>query len=147
MGTETVFEDIRNGRIEFDRLVAHEDYLASLMNSGIARILGPLHLMPSARTQTVTKDVASAVERMKASTKYAENKGVVRMAIGKVAFTPEQLSENIKVLMETIKKDLEKFGKEILEVVLSSTNGPGFSLTGRFMSERGCDPSLLKTIN
>ena len=69
------------------------------------------------------------------------------MAIGKVAFTPEQLSENIKVLMETVKKDLEKFGKEILEVVLSSTNGPGFSLTGRFMSEKGCDPSLLRESN
>jgi large subunit ribosomal protein L1 len=147
VGTETVFEDIRNGRIKFDRLIAHEDYLASLMKSGIARILGPLHLMPSAKSQTVTKDVASAVQRMRGSTKYAEDKGVVRMPIGKMELTPEQLSDNIKILMETVKKDMEKFGKEVLEVVLSSTHGPGFSLVGRLMSDKGCDPSMLRSIN
>jgi large subunit ribosomal protein L1 len=81
--------------------------------------------------------------------------GVIRMAIGQLGFTPEEMQRNVKAFMDTLKKDIaqlsERTAKEIHEVVstklrstaieivrltprqvLSSTNAPGFTLSGEF---------------
>jgi large subunit ribosomal protein L1 len=151
VGTDDVFEAVKAGKIEFDRCVAHEDSMPALQKAGIARILGPRGLMPSAKTNTVTKDVAGAVRDMVSASEYRERIGVVRMAVGKIGFTPEQLRDNIQALMSSVKSDIgrlsESIKKEIAEVVLSSTHGPGFSLTGKFKSDNGCDPGLLRSVS
>jgi len=60
--------------------------------------------------------------------------------VGQLAFTPEQMQRNIKFFLEAVKKDMaqiaERMNKELAEVVLSSTNGPGFPLTGDFRDLR-----------
>jgi large subunit ribosomal protein L1 len=62
------------------------------------------------------------------------------MAVGQLGFTPEQLARNIKTFIECVKKDMgfisDKINKDIVEVVLSSTNGPGFSLNGEFKNTK-----------
>lgn len=134
VGEQEIFDAVKEGRIEFDRCLCHADSLPLLSKSGVARILGPRQLMPSAKTGTVVKDVGTAVREMVGASEYRERFGVVRLAVGQLGYTPEELSRNIKACIEGIKKDInalsDRISKDIHEVVLSSTNGPGLSLNG-----------------
>jgi large subunit ribosomal protein L1 len=136
VGEDEVFEAIRAGHIEFDRCICQTDSLANLNKAGLGRILGPRGLMPSPKLGTVVKDPSLLVRDFTGGAEYRERLGVVRLAVGQLGFTPEQLARNIKSVMESIKKDMgllsDKINKEIAEVVLSSTNAPGFSLNGEF---------------
>ncbi|MCJ1385776.1 mitochondrial 54S ribosomal protein mrpl1 [Xylographa soralifera] len=138
VGEETVFDAVKEGRIEFKRCICHSDSLQKLSKANLGRILGPKGLMPSTKTGTVVKDVASSVRTMIGGSEYRERLGVVRMAVGQLGFTPEQMQQNIKEFMGGLKKDIallsEKISKEIHKVVLSSTNSPGFTLNGDFKS-------------
>lgn len=139
VGEEEIFEAVKDGKINFDRCIAHIDSVPKLNKAGIARILGPRGMMPSAKQGTVVKDPAVAVKEMVGGAEYRERLGVVRMAIGQLGYTPEMLAENIKIFMDSVKKDLatlsDKAHKELAEVVLSSTNGPGITLNGEFASK------------
>ncbi|KAF7185302.1 50S ribosomal protein L1 [Pseudocercospora fuligena] len=134
VGEEEVFEAVKEGKIDFDRCICHADSLPKLGKSGVARILGPRGLMPSAKLGTVVKDVASTVRDMVGGSEYRERMGTVRLSIGQLGFTPEQMQKNIRTFIENVKKDIagiaDKTPKDIHEVVLSSTNGPGLSLNG-----------------
>ena len=139
VGEEHVFDMIREGRIEFDRCLCHVDSLPKLAKSGVARILGPRGLMPSAKTNSVVKDVSTSVKDMVGASEYRERMGVVRMSIGQLGFTPEEVQRNIKAFIVALKKDIaglaDRTAKDIHEVVLSSTNGPGMSLNGELRAQ------------
>lgn len=128
IGEEEVFEQIKAGKVEFDRCLCHTDSLAKLTKSGVARILGPRGLMPSAKTGTVMREVGPTVRDMVSGSEYREKMGVVRMAIGQLGFTPEELQTNIRAFMELLKKDLAllsgRINKEIHEVVRTLLCGP-----------------------
>lgn len=134
VGEESVFEAVKEGRIDFDRCIAHQDSLPKLTKAGVARILGPKGLMPSAKTGTVVKDVGASVREMVGASEYRERLGVVRMAIGQLGFTPEEMQSNIRAFVDGVKRDIaglsDRISKDIHEVVLSSTSGPGLSLNG-----------------
>jgi large subunit ribosomal protein L1 len=134
VGEEEIFEAVKEGRIEFDRCICQNDSLAKMNKAGLGRVLGPRGLMPSAKTGTVVRDPASVVKELVGGSEYRERMGVVRLAIGQLGFTPEELQRNIKAFMDAVKKDMaqlsDKISKEVAEVVLSSTNAPGFSLNG-----------------
>ncbi|GAB1193064.1 ribosomal protein L1-like protein [Aspergillus pseudonomiae] len=147
VGEQEVFDNVKKGIIEFDRLICHPDSLEALNRAGLGRVLGPRGLMPSAKTGTVVEDVASRVEMLRGGTVYRERDAVIRLPIGQLAFTPEQLRDNLRATLEQIKKDAaglnDRINKEIYEVVLSSTNGPGFSLNGEFKSDNSPDTASL----
>ena len=136
VGEEEIFEKVKAGEINFDRLLCHPDSLPKLGKAALGRVLGPKGMMPSTKTNTVLKDVAGAVKSIAGASEYREKIGVVRIAIGQLAYTPEELQRNIKTFIEALKKDIaglsDRIVKEIHEVVLSSTNGPGISLSGEF---------------
>ena len=138
VGEESIFEAVQEGRIEFDRLICQTDSLAKLNKAGLGRILGPRGLMPSTKVGTVVKDPGSMLRDMMAGAEYKERLGTIRMAIGQLGFTPEQMQKNIKTFIEAVKKDMGRLGerspKEMAEVILSSTNGPGIPLSGEFQS-------------
>ncbi|RFU35309.1 hypothetical protein B7463_g1064, partial [Scytalidium lignicola] len=134
VGEEEVFEAVKDGRIEFDRCICQTDSLAKMNKAGLGRILGPRGLMPSSKTGTVVKDPSLVIKDLIGGAEYRERLGVVRMAIGQLGFTPEEMQRNIKAFIGNVKKDMaqlsDKINKELVEVVLSSTNAPGFSLNG-----------------
>ncbi|GAW19391.1 hypothetical protein ANO14919_088770 [Xylariales sp. No.14919] len=139
-GEESLFELIRTnaGKLPFNRLICHADSEPALKKANLGRILGPKGLMPSIKTNTITKSVVTMMHDMVGAETYREKIGVVRMPIGNIQYTPKMLSENIRTMMNSIKANVqaleERVKKEVIEVVLSSTNGPGFSLNGAFTS-------------
>lgn len=139
VGEESLFESIRAGNIPFNKLICHVDSQEALKKANLGKILGPKGLMPSAKTKTIATDLKATIQDLIGADEYRERNGVVRMAIGQLGFTPEMLSENVKAMMSMLKQDLNNLDdnhpKALDEIVLSSTNGPGFSLDGTFSSK------------
>ena len=77
--------------------------------------------MPSTKLGTVVDNVGSAIKNLLGGSMYRERQGVVRMAVGQLAFTPEQLRDNLKSFVGQIKKDAtslsDQVTKEVHEVV------------------------------
>ena len=107
--------------MDFDRCICHIDSLQKMNKAGLGRQLGPKGLMPSAKTGTVVNQIGSTVRNMVGGSEYREKIGVVRMAVGQLRFTPEEMQNNVKAFMESIKKDIgqlsDRINKEIHEVV------------------------------
>ncbi|KAF1346214.1 ribosomal protein L1-like protein [Delphinella strobiligena] len=150
VGEDVIFDAVKDGRIEFDRCICHQDSLVKMNKAGLGRILGPRGLMPSAKTGTVVKDVGASVTDMVGASEYRERTGVIRMAVGQLGMTPEELSRNIKSFVDNVKKDMaalsDRISKDIHEVVLSSTHGPGLSLNGDFRGPESIPSKDLSTL-
>ena len=147
VGEEGVFEQITGGKIDFDRCIAHPTSIAKMGKAGMGKILGPRGLMPSVKLGTVVENPATAVRSMLGGSLYRERLGVIRMAVGQLGFTPEQLRDNVRAFLDKLKLDANNLSdsasKTIMEVVLSSTNSPGFTLNGDFSSEESPPTSAL----
>jgi large subunit ribosomal protein L1 len=148
VGEDDIFNQIKEGIVEFDRCICHIDSLQKMNKAGLGRILGPKGLMPSTKTGTVVTQVGTSVRNMVGGSEYRERLGVIRMAVGQLGFTPEEMQRNVKAFMDALKKDMaqmsDRISKEIHEVVLSSTNSPGFTLSGDF---RGADSVAPKELS
>lgn len=163
VGEEMLLDQIKEGNIQFDRLFCHPDSVQKLQQANVGRILGPKGLMPNEKNKTVVKDIKTAMGARAGGVDYRERIGVIRMAIGQIGFSPQQMEENIKAVMKSLKEDItraqDKTEKSIHEVVrhwsinrlvyanyfqvLSSTHGPGFPLDRTFMTEGGTTPQQL----
>ena len=121
VGEDSLLDAIKAGRIEFNRLLCHADSAQKLNRANVGRALGPKGLMPSAKTGTIVADVGKAIGGMIGATEYRERMGVVRLAIGQLAFTPEMMMANIRELMTAVKREAskhtDKLAKDIHEVV------------------------------
>ncbi|KAI1505811.1 50S ribosomal protein L1 [Biscogniauxia marginata] len=151
-GEESLFELIKANpsKLPFNRLICHVDSEPALKKSGLGRILGPKGLMPSLKTNTITKSVKTLMHEMVGAENYREKIGVIRMPIGNIQFTPKMLAENVKALVASVRSKIvaleERVNKDLIEVVLSSTSGPGFPLSGGFSStDEKVQPAHLST--
>ncbi|ETN36369.1 ribosomal protein L1 [Cyphellophora europaea CBS 101466] len=140
VGEEDIFEDIKSGKAQFERLIAHPKSMEKIQKSGLPRILGPKGLMPNVKNGTISTTPGELLRRLVGGALYRERMGVIRMAVGQLGFTPDMLRDNLRAFVSRIKEDASKLpedtAKDINEVVLSSTNGPGFSLNGQFRTEK-----------
>lgn len=95
----------------------------------LGRILGPKGLMPNPKSGTVTMDIAKAVQDTKAGkVEYRLDKAnIIHVIIGKASFTEEQLTQNLTVLLDALKKakPAAAKGQYFRSVTLASTMGPG----------------------
>ncbi len=130
IGTDEVVERIKNGWLEFDRVVATPDMMGTVGKLG--KILGPRGLMPNPKVGTVTFDVAKAVSELKAGKVEfrVEKAGIVHSPVGKVSFGAEKLLENLTALIETIVKlkPASSKGTYLKSISISTTMGPGIKV-------------------
>lgn len=130
-GLEEYSEKIQAGWADIDVIIATPDVMGEVGKLG--RILGPRGLMPNPKSGTVTFDVAKAVNEVKSGKiEYRVDKaGNVHASVGKCSFTPDQLSENILALYNSIlrAKPLTSKGKYVRGIAFSSTMGPGLQIS------------------
>lgn len=130
VGDDDLIQQIRDGWLDFDVAVATPDMMKDVGKLG--PILGRRGLMPNPKTQTVTNDISAAVaELQKGRTEFrADKTGVVHLAVGKVSMESEQIAENIRIVVDEVKKkrpaDIK--GDFVKSVAVSSTMGPGVKL-------------------
>ncbi|MBI2314476.1 50S ribosomal protein L1 [Candidatus Daviesbacteria bacterium] len=118
-GNEEAIEEINKGKVNFDILVTTPQWMPKLAK--VARILGPRGLMPNPKNGTVTDDLKKTVEGFQAGkTEYrTESKApVMHIALGKLNQPNEELSANIKALLQTLGKT------KVKKVTLAPTMGP-----------------------
>jgi len=125
VGGEDMVPKIEGGWLEFDAVIVTPDMMKSVGKLG--KILGPRGLMPSAKTGTVTFDVASAVAEIKAGkVEFRVDKfGIIHNSFGKAGFTVENLYENGKALLGAIQKAKPAVakGQYMKSIAVTSTMG------------------------
>lgn len=118
-GSDETIEEINKGKINFDLIITTPDWMPKLAK--VAKILGPRGLMPNPKNGTITEDLKKTVEGFQAGkTEYkTEAKAaVIHLGLGKLNQPTEELSANIKTLLQTLGKTRVK------KVTLSPTMGP-----------------------
>lgn len=130
VGLNDLAEQVQNGEINFDMVVATPDAMPVVGRLG--QILGPRGLMPNPKTGTVTADVETAVANAKAGqVQYRTDKaGIIHAPIGRLDFDNQALIENLTALVQDLKraKPANAKGVYFRKVSLSTTMGPGLAV-------------------
>ena len=130
VGGEDLVKEIAEGRMDFDAVIATPDIMKSAGRLG--KVLGPRGLMPSAKANTVTFDVAGAVKEIKAGRiEFRVDKtAITHNAVGRASFPVENLENNVKALFRAIIKARPAAvkGTYVKSVTLATTMGVGMSI-------------------
>jgi large subunit ribosomal protein L1 len=127
VGDVDMINKIQQGWFDFDVCVATPDMMSEVGKLG--RILGGKGLMPNPKAGTVTFDVTKAVQEIKAGKiEYRLDKaGLIHAPLGKVSFDADKLTENFRVLIESLLRSKPSAAKGVYlkSAAISSTMGPG----------------------
>lgn len=127
VGFEDLIKKVQGGWVDFDVAIATPAAMTEVRK--VARVLGPRGLMPNPKTGTVTDDTAAAINAVKAGRiDYKVDKSSnIASAIGKLSFKPEQISENLAALIDSIVKAKPASAKGIYinNVTVSASMLPG----------------------
>ena len=130
VGQDDMIAKVQQGFMDFNRVVATPDMMASVGKLG--KILGPRGLMPNPKVGTVTFEVGKIVKELKEGKIEfkAEKNGIVQASIGKVSFGADKLKENVTALLEVVNrlKPAASKGVYVKKVSLSSTMGLGVNV-------------------
>lgn len=130
IGNNDLIEQINQGDIQFDLLIATPNMMPKLAKLG--RVLGPKGLMPSPKSGTVSSTLSTTItEFKKGKFEYkADKTGIVHVSFGKSNFSISQLMENLKELYKSI--DLNRppgvKGKYFKSLFICTSMGPSIKL-------------------
>lgn len=130
VGNDDLIEQITQGNINFDLLIATPNMMPKLAKLG--RVLGPKGLMPSPKSGTVSSTLeATLTEFKKGKFEYkADKTGIVHVNFGKIDFTENQLIENLKALYKSIEQNRPSGvkGKYFKSLFICTTMGSSIKL-------------------
>jgi large subunit ribosomal protein L1 len=136
VGSDELIEEVQNGRLDFDAVVATPDLMGKVGRLG--RVLGPRGLMPNPKTGTVTMDVEKAVSDIKGGKIEfrVDRHANLHLIVGKASFSEQALAENFTAAVDEIirLKPSAAKGRYIKKATIATTMGPGIPL----------DPAKLK---
>ena len=130
IGMEDLAEKFSKEEISVDVVISTN--AAMKVVGKLGQVLGPKGLMPNPKTGTVSDDVATAINNVKAGqVRFRTDKnGIIHGSIGKVSFDLEKIQSNAVALLEELKKLKPASAKGIYigNIALSSTMGPGIKI-------------------
>ena len=130
VGMEDLAEDMKKGDLSYDVIIATPSTMKVV--SPLGQILGPKGLMPNPKSETVTKDVKTAVKNAKSGQiRYKSDKqGIIHTRIGQVGYSEEQVRDNLEAFLTDLKKAKPPSSKGVFisKVSISSTMGKGFDI-------------------
>jgi large subunit ribosomal protein L1 len=130
VGNDDLIEQINQGNIQFDLLIATPNMMPKLAKLG--RVLGPKGLMPSPKSGTVSSTLETTItEFKKGKFEYkADKTGIVHISFGKSNFTENQLIENLKELYKSIEQNRPSGvkGKYFKSLFICTSMGPSLKL-------------------
>ncbi len=120
---DKIVEDVGNGKIDFDTLIAHPSIMGKLAK--VAKFLGPKGLMPNPKNGTISdkpEEVAKKFQGGSVNWKTESEFPLIHAVIGKLSFKDKQLEDNFKALIKSITSD------KIQKITLKSTMSPGIKI-------------------
>jgi large subunit ribosomal protein L1 len=137
VGSQELIDDISQGNINFDLLVATPDMMPKLAKLG--RVLGPKGLMPSPKSGTVSTSLTETLsEFKKGKFEYkADKTGVVHVNFGKANFSKNQLIDNLTSLYQSIQQNRPTGvkGKYFKSLFICTSMGPSIQLDLNLIEE------------
>ena len=129
-GSDNLVDDITNGKINFDKLIATTGMMSKMGKLG--KILGPKGLMPNPKLGTVTNNIKQTVKALKDGQIEIKNDqdGNIGASLGKKSFPDSKIIENYKAFMEVIQKEKPNGikGDFIMSSYLTSTMGVSYKI-------------------
>ncbi len=126
-GEDLINEIAQKGKVDADVVVATPDMMAKM--SKVAKVLGPIGLMPNPKTDTVGPNVKKMVEEIKKGKVSFKNDttGNIHQAIAKVSLDAAKIVENLNTLVDAVKKNkpASAKGTYFKSITITSTMGPG----------------------
>ncbi|MDX1764603.1 MAG: 50S ribosomal protein L1 [bacterium] len=130
VGAEDLAAKIREGWLDFDRVIATPDIMGVV--GALGKILGPRGLMPNPKLGTVTFDLDRTIKEIKGGKIEfrTEKAGIVHAILGKASFDADKLYENASAFFETLYKlkPSASKGQYMRGATISTTMGPGIKL-------------------
>ena len=130
VGLDEYIQRIKDGWTDIDIVITTPNIMPKV--GALGRILGPRGLMPNPKTGTVTMDVAKAVQEVKAGKIdfKVDKYGIINAGVAKVSFSPEQIFDNAKELIQTVikLKPAAAKGTYVKSIYISSTMSPGVQI-------------------
>ena len=130
VGAEDLMEDMQNGNLDYDRVIATPDMMGVVGRLG--KLLGPKGLMPNPKLGTVTPNVEQAVKDAKGGQIEfrVEKQGIIHSGIGKLSFDDAALKANFEAMTQAIvkAKPTGSKGKYVRKISITSTMGPGLKV-------------------
>ena len=130
VGLDEYVDKIKSGWTDVDVIICTPNVMGKV--GALGRILGPRGLMPNPKAGTVTMDLAKAVSEVKAGKIdfKVDKYGIIHTSVGKISFTPEQIVDNAKEVINTIikLKPSAAKGAYVLSIYLSTTMSPGVQI-------------------
>ena len=129
-GADELVEKVAGGWMDFDVAVATPDMMRVV--SRLGKVLGPKGLMPSPKAGTVTPNVGEAVREYSAGKQEYRNDegGNVHCILGKMSFSDDQLTDNLRHFVEMIDKirPASAKGHYFKRLVVSASMTPGVNI-------------------
>ena len=127
VGFDDLIKKCIDGWNDFDVAIATPDAMSEVRKLG--KVLGPRGLMPNPKTGTVTEDTARAVREVKAGrVEFKIDKaGNIHVPVGKASFTPNQIEDNARAVIEAVAKAKPSGvkGTFMQSCTISATMSPG----------------------
>ena len=131
VGGDEVIEDIKSGKINFEKLICTPAMMIKL--SKLGKVLGPKGLMPNPKLGSVTNDIKKAVTDAKSGQVEIRNDkdGNIGVSIGNKSFTDDKLIMNFNAIMEALEKEKSNNiikGDLIKQAFITSTMGVSYKI-------------------
>lgn len=137
VGLDEYIEKIKGGWTDIDIIITMPAIMGKI--GALGRVLGPRGLMPNPKSGTVTNEIGNAVEEVKQGKIdfKVDKAGIVHSSVGKVSFSPEQISGNAKEFISTLikLKPSAAKGTYIKSIYLSSTMSPGIKVDPKTLED------------
>ena len=131
IGGDELIEKIKNGELNFDKLICTPSMMIKL--SKLGKVLGPKGLMPNPKLGTVTNDIQKAVTEAKAGQVEIRNDkdGNIGLSIGKKSFDDEKLINNYNAIIDALEKEKSNLtikGDLIKQLFVTSSMGVSYKI-------------------
>ena len=131
VGSDDFIEKIRNGEINFEKLICTPTMMIKL--SKLGKVLGPKGLMPNPKLGSVTDDLKTAITDAKSGQAEIRNDkdGNIGVSIGKKSFADDKLIKNYNAIIETLEKEKSNNtvkGELVKSAFVTSTMGVSYKL-------------------
>jgi len=133
VGSDDLIEKISSGKFNFTKLICTPAMMSKIGKHG--KVLGPKGLMPNPKLGTVTNDITKAVKDIKTGLVEIRNDkdGNLASTIGRKSFSNEQLLENYRHFIDSVKKEKPDTikGEFIKNIFITSTMGISYKIRAK----------------